>query len=440
MKKIIFCFLITTLCYSQDAVIRKNFFYLQQDTIKAVFPFILGGAFGGSIDASQIQNVPNGLLRGSGGAFTGSAVVNLSSEVTDTLLITRVKGLLDSLGKKSDTSHTHPISKIVGLQDTLNKKSDTSHTHTISKIIGLQDSLNKKSDTAHIHTILQVTGLVDSLGKKADTTVLQNYFKQGGNSFGDTACLGSNDTNLVLKAYGLNKVSIDNDGNFNFLHSPPVMGNAPVNLNLYGNNDYLSFRFYNNFVEVGRTEVDQNGDYYTWYLPNGVGTAAYISKEGIVTGRTGFSINGSAPTGSFLKSNGTAYDIGYIDSSDIPVDYSPHKLSSITGINAKTVATTNLYTVPIGKIAIITEAIVYVTSASAITIPPTLGIGIAAGEDDIYSSVQLVGLNATNKMYRFSSTGTYVIGQATEVIKLGIDIGATATTMIVTVDLIGYLK
>lgn len=114
-------------------------------------------------------------------------------------------------------------------------------------------------------------------------------------------------------------------------------------------------------------------------------------------------------------------------------------LSTITGINAKNIALTNLYTVPASKTAIITGAIIRVIASSAITIVPTLGVGIATGEDDVFSSTSLTGLDDVTKVYKFTSAGTYAIGQSADIIKLGIDVGATATTMTIAVDLIGYL-
>lgn len=114
-------------------------------------------------------------------------------------------------------------------------------------------------------------------------------------------------------------------------------------------------------------------------------------------------------------------------------------LSTTVGIDAKTIATTNLYTVPAGKTAIITGAVVRVTAATAITVVPTLGIGIAAGEDDVFASTVLTGLDATTKVFKFTASATYKAGAAAEVIKLGVDVGATATTMTISIDLIGYL-
>jgi hypothetical protein len=114
-------------------------------------------------------------------------------------------------------------------------------------------------------------------------------------------------------------------------------------------------------------------------------------------------------------------------------------LSSTTAINAKTVATTNLYTVPAGKTAIITGVIFHCTAADTVTVVPTLGVGVAAGEIDIMPSTSLTGFDALNELYRYSPEGTYVSVAAGGVIKVGIDTGATATTMTISAYLMGFL-
>ncbi len=114
-------------------------------------------------------------------------------------------------------------------------------------------------------------------------------------------------------------------------------------------------------------------------------------------------------------------------------------LSTTTGIDAKSATTTTLYTVPSGKTAIITGAVIRPTTTTAVTVSPTLGIGIAAGESDVFSSVALTGLDTITEVYKFTASGLYVTAASTNVLKLGIDVGASATTMTVSVDLIGYL-
>lgn len=114
-------------------------------------------------------------------------------------------------------------------------------------------------------------------------------------------------------------------------------------------------------------------------------------------------------------------------------------LSTINNINAKTTGTTDLYTVPINKIAIITGAIIRITSANTITNAPTLGIGRNITQDDMFASITLTGLNIITNVYIFTGIGVLATAAAGEIIKLGIDTGATATTMIISVDLIGYI-
>lgn len=113
-------------------------------------------------------------------------------------------------------------------------------------------------------------------------------------------------------------------------------------------------------------------------------------------------------------------------------------LSTTTGINAKSTGTTTLYTVPTGKTAIITGAIVRCTAASSITNGPTLGIGIATNEDDIYASTNLVALKTTTNTFGFTTVGMSRNAVATSVVKLGIDTIATGTSQTVAIDLIGY--
>ena len=114
-------------------------------------------------------------------------------------------------------------------------------------------------------------------------------------------------------------------------------------------------------------------------------------------------------------------------------------LSTTTGINGLSAATTNLYTVPTGKSAIITRAILRLTATSAITGRLNAGIGIAAGEDDIFSSRNLTGFNTTGEIYIFLASGTLALAQSTNVIKLGIDTAFSGTTATLAIDLIGYL-
>lgn len=119
-----------------------------------------------------------------------------------------------------------------------------------------------------------------------------------------------------------------------------------------------------------------------------------------------------------------------VDDGGVSISYSPGQTFR---------GATNLYTVPTGRSAVITGAVVVPTTATAVTVVPTAGIGIAAGEEDIFSSDAMTGLDSTTKRFRFDSAGTARIGAAAEVIKIGVDVAATATALVADVYLIGYL-
>ncbi len=115
------------------------------------------------------------------------------------------------------------------------------------------------------------------------------------------------------------------------------------------------------------------------------------------------------------------------------------RLSLTSGINAKTVGTTNLFTVPTGYTAIITKAIARCSVATAITAALKAGIGVAAGEDDLFASRNMTGFTRANNVYLFDVSGNYIVVAAGSTIKLGIDNGSTGTTHTISVELFGYL-
>lgn len=169
-------------------------------------------------------------------------------------------------------------------------------------------------------------------------------------------------------------------------------------------------------------------------------TVGYALKDS-VTGAVPVAQGGSGATTltGYLKGNGTSAftTVATVPASDVTGGVGV--LSTTTGIDGKTVGTTNLYTVPGGKTAIITNAIIRITTATGLTGNCKAGIGIAAGETDIFASQALTGFDATTKHFEFIALGTKVNALSTEVIKLGIDVGFTATTATLAVSLIGYL-
>lgn len=114
-------------------------------------------------------------------------------------------------------------------------------------------------------------------------------------------------------------------------------------------------------------------------------------------------------------------------------------LATVTGIDGKTVGTTTLYTVPSGKTVVVTRVVVRCTAATAITVGPTFGVGIAAGEDDIVTSAAHTAFQVANTFVFCAIKDPAALGLTTNVIKLGIDTAATGTSMTLAVDIAGYL-
>lgn len=114
-------------------------------------------------------------------------------------------------------------------------------------------------------------------------------------------------------------------------------------------------------------------------------------------------------------------------------------LASVTGINGKSVATTNLLTVPSGSQAVITHVRIRLSTGTAVTGVPTVGVGIAAGEDDIMPATALTGLDTGGESWAFAPSGVQPYAGPGAVIKLGVDVAAVGTTYTMAVEVLGYL-
>ena len=68
-----------------------------------------------------------------------------------------------------------------------------------------------------------------------------------------------------------------------------------------------------------------------------------------------------------------------------------------------------------------------------------MGIGIAAGEDDIYPSTAMAGLTSNAKTYVFPSPGLMASAPAGSAIKVGVDTGSTGTSHSISVSVLGFL-
>ncbi len=113
----------------------------------------------------------------------------------------------------------------------------------------------------------------------------------------------------------------------------------------------------------------------------------------------------------------------------------------VTGINAATTGTTNLMKVlNISGIKFQpTKVILRLASATGLTGSLTAGIGVAAGEDDIFGSTVLSGFNSVDDTWTFLMEGKSKLVAANSQIKLGID-AAFGGTVTIDAEIWGYLR
>lgn len=118
-------------------------------------------------------------------------------------------------------------------------------------------------------------------------------------------------------------------------------------------------------------------------------------------------------------------------------------ISTTTGIDAKTVATTTLYTVPTGKTLIPMFVVIRVTAftagAKGVQAVASFG-GNSATYDDFLNSVTYTVANADYFQTDGPADSTAVPVQvAGDVFKVSIETGSDATTETWAVDVFGYL-
>lgn len=113
-------------------------------------------------------------------------------------------------------------------------------------------------------------------------------------------------------------------------------------------------------------------------------------------------------------------------------------LETVSGIDAKAAPPGALYTVPGGQTVVVTKVVWRVEAINALTVNPEVGIGIAAGESDIFAPQIMSGLTAVGDTWTFDATAKSVDASAAEVIKFGFDTFATATTLTLAADIFGY--
>lgn len=115
-------------------------------------------------------------------------------------------------------------------------------------------------------------------------------------------------------------------------------------------------------------------------------------------------------------------------------------LSTTAGINALTVAVTPIYTVPAGRSVVVEKVVIRCTAANTITVPATAQVEKSSnpGSGNIFASEALTGLTSVGDEFAYDLRGKSLVATAGNVLQLNITIGATGTSQVVAVDVIGY--
>ena len=117
-------------------------------------------------------------------------------------------------------------------------------------------------------------------------------------------------------------------------------------------------------------------------------------------------------------------------------------LATVTGIDLKATAATNLYTVPTGKTLIVTEVVIRVTAVDTFISGATIEVGKSAGYDEWLVATAMGALSAVNQYRMLSHSAAGLIYQsfaAGDVLALNVTVGAVSTTLTAAADVFGYL-
>ena len=118
------------------------------------------------------------------------------------------------------------------------------------------------------------------------------------------------------------------------------------------------------------------------------------------------------------------------------------KMATVTGVNAKTVAVTTLYTVPVGKTFIPDHIVIRVTefTVGAKDTQAVASFGGNAATYDDYLNTITYTIAAADVFIRDSVEDTAVVTQAAaDVFSISVEIASNATTETWAVDVFGYL-
>ena len=111
-------------------------------------------------------------------------------------------------------------------------------------------------------------------------------------------------------------------------------------------------------------------------------------------------------------------------------------LSQSTGVSVNVGTKTTLYTVPAGKIAVVTAIIVRAPSVAVTT--AVAGIGFNAGGNDVIATIPLGFLNTTTASGFSGTDGGARVGSATSILGMLCSV-LEGTNTTISVDILGFL-
>lgn len=114
-------------------------------------------------------------------------------------------------------------------------------------------------------------------------------------------------------------------------------------------------------------------------------------------------------------------------------------LSSRNSVDMTITQISSLFLVPTGKTVIILGVLIEAATANSVTVVPTISLGIAGGENDIFPAESLVDFDTVGDTWSnwlvFSNARAGTAGQE---IKMNIT-GGTATFLVANIHLMGFL-
>ena len=117
----------------------------------------------------------------------------------------------------------------------------------------------------------------------------------------------------------------------------------------------------------------------------------------------------------------------------------PGVLSTINNINGKVTGQTNLYTVPLGKTAVVTSLTIRLIVATGLTGTLRCSVGANLTADDVFTNTNTTGFRSASQHWIFSSAGAVTAVSPAQIIKFAIANAFGGTTATLAVDLLGYL-